>query len=89
MPSDQIDPFLFFCTALTVFVSIYYLLAGAAMLRAASQALRGEDAERRFLRTYLLYQIVSVRIRPFAAELLQIVAWLTILALLWWVQLAP
>jgi hypothetical protein len=77
------DPFLVFSTLLTLFVTAYYTLVTTMTVRETVRLLRGQDPGRRLLRLYLSYQLVTLRIRPLAGELLQIAVWLAILALIW------
>ena len=66
------DPFAFYRTLLFVFLSVYTVLtlvSGALRLWAL---LRGQSTTKRFVRLYLSYQLVSIRVRTFWRELLQI-----------------
>jgi hypothetical protein len=80
----DLDPFLMFRTLVFVFLSVYFLLSlwyGASRLL---DLLRGDDPSKRMLRTYLGYQIVSIRLRRLSGELFQIALLLATLAVIAW-----
>lgn len=80
------DPFDVFRTALFVAVTLYYVVVTAAGAWQVARLLMGNDPRKRLLRTYLSYQLVSVRIRPLAGELVQIGVWTLVLIGLWWLH---
>ncbi len=79
----KVDLFYIYRDSLTVFVSLYYALTITAGAWQVARVLRGNDARRRMLRMYLSYQFLTIRVRPLAGELLQILAWLLILIGVW------
>ncbi len=83
---EALDPFILFRTLLFVALTTYTVLLTAASIRNTVLALRGADRQKRLLRAYLGYQLWSIRLRRFAAELLTIAFWSTMLAVLWWLH---
>ena len=81
------DPFAVYRTTLFVALAVYTVLTTAGTAWRVTVLLRGNDPQRRLLRAYLSYQLVSFRLRPLAGELLQIAFWCTILLCLWWLHL--
>ena len=66
------DPFAFYRTLLFVFLGVYTLLTLVTGAMRLWRLLSGQGTARRLLRLYLSYQLVSVRLRVFWRELLQI-----------------
>lgn len=85
---EELDPFNAFRTAIFVGVGAYTLasLTGTAVHVAAF--LRRDDAATRFVRRYLSYQLVTIRLRPLAGELIQIALLAAGLAAIWWAHRA-
>ena len=81
------DPFSVFRTTLFVALAVYTGLSTAGTIWHVVGVLRGHEPEKRLLRTYLGYQLVSFRVRPLAGELLQIACWIAVLFGLWWLHL--
>lgn len=79
----EFDLFYLFRMMLVVFLTTYAALLTAATLWQLARILRGDDPRRRLLRVYLSYQLLAVRARPLAGELLQIAALAIILIILW------
>lgn len=79
-----LDLFEFYSAALFAFVTIYYVLVFTVAGWQIARILRGADTHKRLLRTYLSYQLVTVRVAPLASELLQIALWCLILAGIWY-----
>ena len=82
----RMDPFILFRTTLFVFLGIYTLLTMAGTMWQVLRVLRGSDPQKRLLRLYLSYQLVSIRIRPLSGELLQLGAWAALLLAVWWLH---
>lgn len=80
------DPFLIYQWLLMVLVTVYYAVVMAVAGWQIATVLRGNDPKLRMLRLYLSYQLVTIRLRPLASELLQIGVWSAALAGLWWVH---
>ncbi|MFO0840073.1 MAG: hypothetical protein U1D55_16320 [Phycisphaerae bacterium] len=78
------DVFEVYRTALFLALTIYYAIVTVASAWQVALLLRGNDQARRFLRVYLGYQLLSIRIRRFAPELVQMAAWTIALGLLYW-----
>ena len=85
----EIDVFYIFRNLVFVFVTVYTVVAMAASIRRTWTFLSGEDPAKRLARRYLAYQLVSVRFRPFAGELLQIGAWGVALVVIYWMHTWP
>ncbi len=83
---DKLDLFILFRTLLLVALTTYTVLLTAHGLRRLLGYLGGRDPQKRMLRVYLGYQLVSIRLRPLAGELCQIAFWVTMLAALWWLH---
>jgi hypothetical protein len=82
----EIDPFRIFRTTLFIALAVYTLLTTASTIWQVTIVLRGSDPDKRLLRTYLAYQLLSFRLRPLAGELVQIMFWITALLGLWWLH---
>ena len=80
----DIDPFAIFRTTLFIALAVYTLVTTVGTILRVAVVLSGSDPEKRLLRAYLSYQLVSVRIRPLAGELLEIAFWVAVLLGLWW-----
>ena len=80
----DIDPFAIFRTTLFIALVVYTLVTTVGSILRVAVVLSGSDPEKRLLRAYLSYQLVSVRIRPLAGELLEIAFWVAVLLGLWW-----
>lgn len=80
------DLFVVFRTTLFVVLTAYAVVTTATAGWHVLRLLRGDTGHQRLLRTYLGYQLLSVRLGPLRGELLQIALWLTMLALLWWLH---
>ena len=83
---NEIDPFRIFRTTLFIALAIYTVLTTAGTIWQVTVVLRGSDPDKRLLRTYLAYQLLSFRLRPLANELAQIVFWIAALVGLWWLH---
>lgn len=66
------DPFAFYRTLLFVFLGVYTMLTLVSGTVRLWGLLRGETKAKRLLRLYLSYQLISIRLRVFWRELLQI-----------------
>jgi len=82
-----IDPFRVFRTALFIGVAAYTLVTTAGTIWRMIVVLSGRDPRKRLLRAYLSYQLVTVRLRPLAGELLGLAFWLAALLGIWWLHL--
>ncbi len=80
------DSFILFRSLLWFVLTTYTVLLTVTGLRRLLAALHGRDPQKRMLRDYLGYALVSVRLRPLAGELCQIAFWVTMLAVLWWLH---
>lgn len=83
------DPFEIYRSALFLGLAVYTLLTTAATAWQIVVVLRGDDPRRKLLRTYLSYQLVTVRLQPLAGELLQILLWCAVLLILWHLHPSP
>lgn len=83
------DPFTLYRSVLFVALAAYYAITMGVAAWHVAVLLQGSDPRKRLLRAYLSYQAVSFRVRPLRSELLQILFWCTILALLWWLHPTP
>ena len=82
---DGFDLFTFYRTTLFVFLGTYTLLLTISSVWQLVRLLAGPERHKEFLRTYVAYQLLTMRVRPVRGELLQIallVAALGILAYL-------
>ncbi len=82
----EFDLFVLFRTLLFVALTTYTVLVTVSGLRRVVGLLRGRDPRQRLLRAYLGYQLVSLRLRPLAGELLQIAFWATMFLCVWWLH---
>lgn len=82
----DIDPFAIFRTTLFIALAVYTIVTAAGTILRVAVVLGGSDPKKRLLRAYLSYQLVRVRIRPLAAELLEIALWVAVLLGLWWLH---
>lgn len=80
----ELDLFELYSAALFIFVMIYYALVFGFAGWHVARILRGADKHKRLLRTYITYQLVTVRVAPLATELLQILLWCFILTGIWY-----
>lgn len=78
-----IDPFTIFRTTLLIGVTTYTVVTMAGTVARVAVILRGHDPHKRLLRACLSYQLLTIRIRPFAGDLLEIALWLAVLFGLW------
>lgn len=83
---ESLDPFAVFRNTLFVALAIYTLVTTAMSVARVFVLLRGHDPRRQLLRVYLSYQLLSIRLRPLAGELWQIVLWCAMLLLIWWLH---
>lgn len=65
--------------ALTFYSALLITSSAIGLVRLVS----GSDRQKRLLRTYLAYQLLTVRWRIAADELLQIAAWTLLLVVVW------
>ncbi|MFH1748740.1 MAG: hypothetical protein ABIG44_17025 [Planctomycetota bacterium] len=82
----EIDPFNIFRTTLFIGVAVYTVLSMAGTAWRAVVLLRGNHPRQRFLRVYVSYQIVTVRLRPLASELAGVGFWIAALLGIWWLH---
>ena len=82
----EVDPFRVFRTALFMGVAAYTLVTTAGTIWRVVAVLSGSDPRKRLLREYLSYQVLSIRLRPLAGELLELAFWLAILLGIWWLH---
>ena len=80
------DFFGVYCLTLYAGIIVYTVVSVGLTAVETTALLRGNEAHRRLLRTYLLYLLVSVRLRPLAGELAQIVLLAALLLGLWWLH---
>ncbi|MBW7904155.1 MAG: hypothetical protein LC135_13545 [Phycisphaerae bacterium] len=77
------DPFILFRGLLVTLLTVYATLALVTGAVQFWRLISGEDRHKRLLRTYLGYQLLSLRLRPVAGELTQIAAWTILLIIVW------
>ncbi len=77
------DPFETFRTLLAAFIAVYTALYLLVSLRTLHGWLAGDDPGRLVLRRYLAYQMLSVRVRRFTRELVELLAWSVAFVCLW------
>jgi hypothetical protein len=82
----ELDLFIFFRTMLFVFLTVYALLLLISSLWRLWALFAGSDREKQMLRLYISYQLLTIRLKPLRGELVQIAAWLAVLAGLWWLH---
>ncbi len=83
---SEFDPFAFYRTLLFVFLGIYTVLTMVSAVARVCRLLAGGGTGKRLLRLYLSYQLVSIRLRPFAGELLQIGLLVAMLVVIAWLH---
>ncbi|MFQ6048800.1 MAG: hypothetical protein ACE5K7_05500 [Phycisphaerae bacterium] len=83
---SKFDPFIFFRTALFVFLAIYSVLSLGSTVWRLKGLFAGGQATKRMLRLYVSYQLLTIRLRPARSELAQIVFCLMLLSVLWWLH---
>lgn len=83
----ELDPFTVFRTALFVALTLYYAITMGVMCFQGVRLLLGHDPRTRLVRAYLSYQLLTVRVRPLASELFQILVWTAVLFLLYGMHL--
>lgn len=77
------DPFVVYRTTLFIALTAYYVLTTTVAAVRVAELLRGTDPRRRLLRVYLSYQLATIRVRPLASELIQILLLSGLLVLIW------
>ena len=82
----ELDLFTVFRSTLFLFLAIYAALTLLSAVWRVRRVLAGTDPGKRLLRTYMAYQVVTVRLRPLAGELLQIGFWSALLVVIWWLH---
>lgn len=82
MNGDEFDLFTFFRTTLFVFLTIYAALTLLSASRRTIHLLGGADPRKDLLRLYVSYHLVTIRLAPLRAELIQISLWLVLLLLI-------
>ena len=80
------DPFAVFRTTLFCALAVYTVVTAVGTIGRVVVVLRGNDPEKRLLRAYLSYQVLSIRIRPLAGELWEIGFWVAVLLGIWWLH---
>jgi hypothetical protein len=80
------DLFTAFRSLLFLFLAIYAALMLWSMAWQVRRFLAGRGSAKRLLRTYLAYQIVTIRVQPAVGELLQIGFLLMVLLVIWWLH---
>lgn len=80
------DFFGVYCLTLYAGIIVYTVVSAGMTAVQTAALLRGAEPQRRLLRTYLLYLLVSVRLRPLAGELAQIGLLTAALGGLWWLH---
>ncbi len=76
---DGFDLFAFYRTTLFLFLGTYTLLLTISSVWQVVRLLAGPERHKEFLRTYVSYQLLTMRIRPVRGELLQIAALVALL----------
>lgn len=80
------DFFGVYCLTLYAGIIVYTVVAMGLTAVETAALLRGDEPQRRLLRSYLLYLLVSVRLRPLAGELIQVALLAAALGALWWLH---
>jgi len=80
------DLFIFFRTALFLFLAVYSLLLLGSSIWRLRVLFAGSDPAKRMLRLYVSYQLLTIRLKPLRGELGQIALWSALLACLWWLH---
>ena len=80
---DPVDPFWVFRTGIFFVLGVYTILVTTVTIFKIAHLLRGRDPRKALLRAYLSYQLVTIRLRPLAADLLEIALWLVVLFGIW------
>lgn len=81
---DELDLFLTFRTAVFVALVIYSGLSLSATTWQVIAFFRSDDPKVRWVRRYVTYQLVNMRLRPLAGELFQIALLIAALGTIWW-----
>ena len=82
----DLDAFQLFRTLLFIGVTAYTVITTLESAVRTVALLAGRDPQRRLLRAYVGYNLVTFRLSPLTGELLQIAFWTTILLILWWLH---
>lgn len=80
----ELDLFYTFRTAVFAGLVIYAVLSLSATVWQVVAYLRSDDPKVRWVRRYVTYQLVSMRLSPLAGELFQITLLLAALGTIWW-----
>ena len=80
----ELDLFVTFRTAVFVGLVIYAGLSLSATAWQVVAFFRSDDPKVRWVRRYVTYQLVSMRLSPLAGELFQIALLIAVLGTIWW-----
>ncbi len=80
------DLFAFYRATLFLFLGTYTLLLTVSGVWQLVRLLAGPERHKEFLRTYVAYQLVTMRVRPVRGELLQIAFLVGALGGLWYLH---
>jgi hypothetical protein len=81
-----LDLFTFFRTTLFIFLGIYSLLLLVTGLLRLKALFSGSDRTKEFLRLYVSYELLTIRLKPLRGELVQIAVLVCVLAGVWWLH---
>jgi hypothetical protein len=82
----EIDLFYFFRGVIFLFLAIYTLLAIVSSILRAYSAFAGDSNINRLVRVYASYQLISIRPRRFAGDILQIALLIAACVSVWWLH---
>lgn len=82
----EFDLFIFFRTTLVIFLTTYALLVLGSTVWRLKRLFAGDDPSRQMLRLYVSYQMLTIRLAPLRAELVQIGFWSLVLVCVWWLH---
>lgn len=80
------DLFDVYRNALFIALTVYTVVIMAVTMWFGARILVGQDPRKRLLRIYLSYQLLTIRIRPLAGELVAMAVWTLSLLGLWWLH---
>lgn len=80
------EPFIVYRQVLFIALAVYYGVTTVVTGWQVAALLRGHEPQKRLLRVYLSYQLLTLRLRPSWRELVQIGGWTVILLVLWWLH---
>lgn len=82
----ELDAFYLFRTTLFIAVTAFTVVTFVETLIGVLRILRGHEPHWKMLRTYLAYQVLSIRVAPLRRELTLLGAWSAVLLAIWWLH---